>query len=104
MPDYAAQLQRLVISRTLWLVLLWPVLGAAWQLLVERRRTPSGTPSEDARARGVALASLALATAAVFAHVAILATLPIGQRALFQPLSAGARIGQLDATLALWFD
>jgi hypothetical protein len=104
MPDYAAPLQRLMISRTLWLILLWPILGAAWQMLVERRRPARGRSSDGSVGRGMALASLALATTATLAHIAILGRLPIGQRALFEPLTDGARIGQIDATLALWFD
>src|SRR6516162_9813544 len=91
MPDYAGPLQRLVLSRTLWLILVWPAVGAAWQLIVERRRDADS-------ARRVAIASLSLATAA------ILAQLPAGRRALLEPLGAGARIGQLDLSLALWFD
>jgi hypothetical protein len=97
MPDYAGPLQRLVLSRTLWLILVWPAVGAAWQLIVERRRDADS-------ARRVSIASLALATAATVAHVVILAQLPAGRRALLEPLGAGARIGQLDLSLALWFD
>jgi hypothetical protein len=97
MPDYAGPLQRLVLSRTLWLILVWPAVGAAWQFLVERRH-------DAASARRIAIASLALTTAATIAHVVILAQLPSGRRALLEPLGAGARIGQLDLSVALWFD
>jgi hypothetical protein len=97
MPDYAGPLQRLVLSRTLWLILVWPAVGALWQLLVERRRDADS-------ARRTAIASLALALAATLAHVVILAQLPPGRRALLEPLGAGTRIGQLDLSLAIWFD
>jgi hypothetical protein len=97
MPDYAGPLQRLVLSRTLWVILVLPALGALWQLLVERRR-----PTESGHRW--ALVFLALTATATIAHVAILAELPAGRRALLEPIAPEARIGQLDVSLALWFD
>ena len=97
MPDYAGPLQRLVLSRTLWVILVLPTVGALWQLLVERRR------STEAGHR-LALVFLALTATATIAHVAILAELPAGRRALLEPIAPEARIGQLDVSLALWFD
>ncbi len=77
--------------------LLWPAVGGLWQLFVGRRRPPEA-------ARRIALVSLALTATATIAHVAILAELPAGRRALLEPLVSGARIGQFDGSLALWFD
>ncbi len=97
MPDYAGSLQRLVLSRTLWLIVVWPAAGAMWQLLVERRRPAYA-------ARRTAVISLALALTATIAHVVLLARLSPGRRALFQALGSNSRIGQLDVSVALWFD
>src|SRR5579859_3362218 len=68
MPDYAGPLQHLVLSRTLWLILLWPLLGAAWQIVVERRRQAGGAPQDAFVARGTAIGSLALTATAALAH------------------------------------
>jgi hypothetical protein len=97
MPDYAGPLQRLVLSRTLWVILVLPAVGALWQLLVERRR-----PTESGHR--LALVFLALTATATIAHVAILAELPAGRRALLEPITPEARVGQLDVSLGLWFD
>jgi hypothetical protein len=97
MPEYAGSLQRLVLSRTLWLILVGPAVGAIWQLVVERRRAAGD-------ARRSAMFSLVLAAGTTAAHVVILARLPHGGRALLEPIAGGAHIGQLDASLALWFD
>jgi hypothetical protein len=97
MPDYAGSLQRLVLSRTLWVILVWPAAGAVWQLLVERGRPAFA-------ARRAAIISLALALTATVAHVVLLARLAPGRRVLFEPLGEGCRVGQLDASVALWFD
>ncbi len=108
MLDYEGPLHRAVLSRTLWLVLLGPLLGLFWQLLIARPRA--------ARARGEALArELARTTVAgalgVFAsaatlavHVARLLAAPAGQRALYDHVVSGARLPGLEAPLDLWLD
>ena len=47
MPDYAGLIQRLVLSRTLWVIWVLPVVGALWQLLVERRRETVESAGEE---------------------------------------------------------
>jgi hypothetical protein len=109
MFDYAGPLQRIVLSHTLWLVVAWPILGFAWQVLVARRRI-ARTRSPDTRRRALAsarnagLSCMALAMASTLAHAVVLARAPEGPSALFEPLARGARIGQLDAEFDLLFD
>jgi hypothetical protein len=107
MSDYAGPLQRLALSRTLWLVLLWPLLGAVWQLLVARRGVSaegSVGRRETALARHMAMAALVLTATSALAHAVLLARLPPAGHALLQPLLAGLRLGLFDASFALWFD
>jgi hypothetical protein len=52
----------------------------------------------------MALVFLVLTATATIAHVAILAELPAGRRALLAPMAPEARIGQLDVSIELWFD
>jgi len=108
MPDYAAPLQRIVLSHTLWLVLAWPIAGLAWQALVARARVaaarPAGRPRERRSAVHVALATLALTLAAVGAHAVVLARLPSGSRMLLEHVALGARVGLLEADLDLRLD
>jgi hypothetical protein len=108
MLDYEGPLHRAVLSRTLWLVLLGPLLGLFWQLLIVRSRA--------ARARGQAfrkeLARAGLAGAlGVFAaagalavHVVQLLAAPAGQKALYDHVLSGARLPGLEAPLDLWLD
>jgi hypothetical protein len=103
MPDFAGPLQRLVLSRTLWLVVFCPLAGAVWQVAMERRRAIRGA-AEPGDGRRSAIVSLLLTDVAILAHAVLLTWLRADERALFEPLAASARIGQLDAGLALWFD
>ncbi len=109
MPDYAGPLQRLVFSRTLWLIVAWPVVGLVWQVAVARRRIAraagdSARRRELAAARNAGVACLGLAAVATLAHAAVLARTPEGARALFEHVASAARIGCLDAAIDLWFD
>jgi len=110
MPDYAVPLlQRVVLSRTLWLVVVWPIAGFAWQVLVVRRRAAAARGEDAAKralaaARNAGVGSSMLAAAATLAHAWVLAGATHGERALFEPLARGARFGQLDAGLDILFD
>lgn len=109
MPDYAAALQRLVLSRTLWLVVAWPLAGLAWQLLVarpriERARDAGAVLRELALARVAGVGGVALASTATLGHALLMARLPPGSRVLFEPLLRGARFGALDAGIDLLLD
>jgi hypothetical protein len=109
MPDYAAPLQRLVLSRTLWLVVVWPVVGLVWQAFVSRRliaraRGQNAMRRALASARNAGIACVALATTSTFAHVVVLSRAPEGSGALLEHLASGARFGQLDAEVDLFFD
>jgi len=109
MADYAGTLQRLVVSRTLWLVFAWPVVGLIWQIVVARR---SIARSQDAGSARQALASarvagfgcIALAATATVGHALVLARLPAGARVLFEPVARGARHGDVDAGIELLLD
>jgi hypothetical protein len=110
MPDYAGPLlQRLVLSRTLWLIVVWPVAGFAWQIVLERRRIarargPGATKRALASARNAGIGCVLLATAATLAHGMVLASAPRDARVLYEPLARGARLGQLTADIDLLFD
>jgi hypothetical protein len=109
MPDYAAALQRLVLSRTLWLVIAWPVVGLGWQLMVarpriEKARDAGGVLRELALARVAGVGGVALASTATLGHALLMARLPAGSRVLFEPLFRGARFGALDAGIELLLD
>ena len=109
MPDYAAALQRLVLSRTLWLIVAWPVAGLAWQLFVARPRI-DGARRADVVVRELALArvagigGVALASTATLGHALLAVRLPPGSRVLYEPVLRGARFGALDAGLDLLVD
>jgi hypothetical protein len=109
MPDYAGPLQRLVVSRTLWLVVAWPIVGFVWQALVGRRRLagalgPDATKRALASVRNAGLCCVALATVSTLAHAAVLARASETASALYEPVARGARFGQLDAEIDLLFD
>src|SRR5579885_137964 len=102
MSEPAAALQRLVLSRTLWLVVAWPLAGLAWQLvvarpLIEGARDAGAVLRELARARVAGVGGVALAATATLGHALLLARLPAGARALYEPLGRAARFGALDA-------
>lgn len=109
MPEYAGALQRLILSRTLWLVVGWPVMGLAWQLFVARPRLrkakgPDATLRALASARVAGVGGVVLATTATVGHALLLLRLPAGGRVLFEPLARGARFGLFDAGVDLLID
>jgi hypothetical protein len=109
MPEYVGLVQRLVLSRTLWLVVAWPIAGLAWQLLiarrsVERARGQAAMKGALASARNAGIACVALATVSTLAHAVVLSRAPEGARALFQHVARGARFGQFDGEIDFLFD
>jgi hypothetical protein len=108
MLDFEGPLHRAVLSRTLWLVLLGPLLGLLWQLLFVRPRLSRGHGEALRRelVRGGLAGALGIFAAAVAlaAHVARLLTLPGDQRALYDHVITGARLPGLEAPLDLWLD
>jgi hypothetical protein len=109
MLEFAAPLQRLAVSRTLWLIVAWPLLGLVWQLLVvrpriERSRDTTALLRELPRARVAGAGTVALAATATAGHAALLARMPSGGRALLQPVLRGPRFGGLDAGVDLLLD
>jgi hypothetical protein len=108
MLDYEGPLHRAVLSRTLWLVLLGPLLGLFWQLLVvrPRARRAHGEALRRELVRGgqAGAAGLFAAAVALAAHVVRLVTLPAGQRALYDHVVSGTRLPGLEAPLDLWLD
>jgi hypothetical protein len=109
MPDYAAPLQRLVLSRTLWLLVVWPAVGLAWQVLISRphmarARGQTAMRRALASARNAGVACIALALSSTFAHVVVLAGASEDGGALFEHIASGPRFGQLDAQMDLLFD
>ncbi|HEY3815725.1 MAG TPA: hypothetical protein VGL81_01060 [Polyangiaceae bacterium] len=109
MPDYAGTLQRLALSRTLWLVVAWPLVGLLWQLAVSRRRIARAGDAgavlrELASARAAGLGCIALTATATLGHALLLARLPVGARALFEPVARGARFGDVDAGVVMLLD
>ncbi len=108
MLEYVGPLHRAVLSRTLWLVLLGPLVGLAWQLLAVRPRVRRAhgpaLRRELSRAGWAGAAGVVSAAVVLAAHAARLATLPAGQRALYDHVLPGARMPGLDAPLDLWLD
>jgi hypothetical protein len=109
MPEYVGLLQRLVLSRTLWLVVAWPIAGFAWQALVARpsmarARGQAAMRGSLASARNAGIACVALATVSTLAHAVVLSRAPEGAHALFQHVARGARFGQFDGEVDLLFD
>ncbi len=109
MLDYAGSLQRIALSRTLWLLVTWPLLGFAWQVLVIRRRVLRARGGRaivlagaSGRLGGVAFIVVEMAT--TLAHVAVLKDAVGGGRVLLEPGPRGARFGWLDAHVALSLD
>jgi hypothetical protein len=109
MPDPAGMLQRLALSRTLWLVVAWPLVGLAWQVLVARPHIGRSRDAGEvlrrlAAARVAGVGTVALAATALLGHLFLLLRLPRGMRVLFEPLAAGSRVPSLDAGTALLLD
>ncbi len=107
--DYVGTLQRLALSRTLWLVVAWPLVGLLWQLTVARRRIGRAGDAEAVlrelrSARVAGLGCIGLAVTATLGHALLLLRLPSGSRALFEPVARGARFGEVDAGLVLLLD
>jgi hypothetical protein len=109
MPDFAGPLQRVVLSRTLWLIVALPLLGCAWHIGWGRRAALRAVRHEHVSraqlsAHRVGVASIALATEATLGHLLALVRGGAANGAFLEPLAGGTRIGQLDAGIALWFD
>ncbi|MDP9033590.1 MAG: hypothetical protein M3O50_02195 [Myxococcota bacterium] len=109
MLDYAGSLQRIALSRTLWLIAAWPAVGFAWQVLVVRRRVAlargeRATNVARASGRFAGIAFLLLATSTTLAHFAVLEGAPGEARVLLEEGPFVGRFGWLDAHVALCFD
>ncbi len=108
MLDYEGPLHRAVLSRTLWLVLLGPLLGLFWQLLFVRPRAARARGEAFRRelARGGLAGALGIfaSAAALAVHVVQMLAAPAGQRALYDHVVSGARLPGLEAPLDLWLD
>jgi hypothetical protein len=108
MLEYEGPLHRAVLSRTLWLILLGPLLGLLWQLLVVRPRVDrahgEALRRELIRAGWAGAVGLLATAVALAAHAARLISLPQGQRALFDHVVSGTRLPGLESPLDLWLD
>jgi NADH-quinone oxidoreductase subunit M len=109
MHEYAGPLQRVVLSRTLWVMVALPLLGVAWHVVLWRRRAAHagvGGPTEAqlSGARTVGLGTVVITTAAVIGHAIALLRLDAGSRAMLDPLARGVALGGLEAPLDLWMD
>ena len=99
-------LQRLVASRTLWLIVAPPLFGFLWHLATGLRRAAAGQRSERAPAsvRNVGIGAVLLAGAATLGHAARLARAAPGVEGLFQHGAGEALAGSVDVGLGLVFD
>ena len=107
MHEYEGALQRLVVSRTLWLVVAWPLAGLAWQVVVARPRIEAARRADDVlrelgRARVAGVGAVALAAVAVLGHALLAWRLRGAAAGLVEPLARGPRFGALDAGFGLW--
>ncbi len=102
MPD---PLQRLVLSRTLWLIVAPPLAGFVWHLLEPLR--PAGKTPPVPRSQmtwRVGVGSVLVASTATLSHVVRLARAPEGARALLQHAGSSVRVGSLVTGFDLLFD
>jgi NADH-quinone oxidoreductase subunit L len=118
MPDYSGPIQSLELASWLWLILLFPivgalgnalhasgVLGAAWHAIrfgLAEPRPPVPAPARTA-AR-IATVSLGLSLATSVVACATLAEAPSSERALFCHVWPIVRVGQLDVGFDLAMD
>ena len=106
MHEYAGPLQRVVLSRTLWVMVALPLLGVAWHVVLWRRRAAhagGGGPTEAqlSGARTVGVGTAVVTAAAVIGHVISLLRLDAASRAMLDPLARGVALGGLEAPLDL---
>jgi hypothetical protein len=108
MLEYQGPLLRAALSKTLWLVLVGPVLGILWQVFVARRRLARASGSAQRRElrRGgwAGVAGVFASAVALLAHLVVLVRLPAGGRALYDHVARGAHVTGLEAPLDLWLD
>ncbi len=109
MHEYAGPLQRVVLSRTLWVMVALPLLGVAWHVVLwwRRARHVSGAGPTEAQlsgARTVGLGTAVVTAAAVVGHVISLLRLDAASRAMLDPVARGVALGGLEAPLDLWLD
>jgi hypothetical protein len=99
-------LQRLVASRTLWLIVAPPLFGFLWHLATGLRRTAADGRSGRATAsvRNVGIGAVLLACAATLGHAARLVRAAPGIEGLFQHGAGGTLAGSVDTGLGLLFD
>lgn len=105
----AGPLQRVVLSRTLWVVVALPLLGLAWHVLLWRRRRAhvdgaGPTAAQLSGARTVGIGTAVVTTAAVLGHVIALLRLDPASRAMLDPFARGVPLAGLEAPLDLWMD
>src|SRR5579872_3979697 len=110
MSHGAGTLERVVLSRTLWFIVLAPLLGCAWHLVVARRRATSASPAAASGPRAllwsqrVAVGCVACSVEAMLGHLLVLARDAGGRGALVQWIGGGVRMGELDLAFAFRFD
>ena len=100
MPD---PLQRLVLSRSLWLMVAPPMLGLFWHLAAHLRERRAGKARME-WTRRVGFGSVLLASAATLGHVLTLARAPAEARALVQHVGSSVRTGPVVAGFDLLLD
>src|ERR1700733_241045 len=101
MPD---PLQRLVLSRTLWLPGGPPLVGFVWQLAAHLRVATLPRKTRASWSRRVGVGSVLLAAMAMLGHVVRLARAPGGERALLQHVVSSVRVGPLVTGFDLLLD
>jgi proton-translocating NADH-quinone oxidoreductase chain M len=109
MHEYAGPLQRVVLSRTLWVMVALPLLGVAWHIVLWRRRAAhvagaAPTEAQLSGARTVGVGTAVVTAAAVVGHVISLLRLDGASRAMLDPVVRGVALGGLEAPLDLWMD
>jgi hypothetical protein len=100
MPD---PLQRLVLSRSLWLMVAPPILGFFWHLAAHLLDRSAGKARME-WTRRVGFGSVLLASAVTLGHVLTLARAPAQARALFQHVGSSVRAGPVVAGFDLLLD
>jgi hypothetical protein len=110
MVDFAgAPQQHVVLSFTLWLLVVPLLLGFAGHGFIggqSRRRAADAETvrRQFERAKILGMATVGIATGAALGHAVGLVRAAPAPRAFIEYLSSGARIGDVDASIALYFD
>ncbi|HXX67686.1 MAG TPA: hypothetical protein VEK07_10915 [Polyangiaceae bacterium] len=106
MLDHVGAVQHVVVSGTLWLLVVPLLLGLGFHALSYIRRARSGRlpGAHTVVGRLVGLGSIGLVTGAALGHMLVLLRAPTLGRAYWQAIPSGIRVGGADVCVVLVLD